>query len=288
MTQALLEKQNMRAGGDEDVGQYLKEIRRYPLLDAQQEQVLAMACAKGEETAIRTMVNSNLRLVVSVAREYTGRGVPLLDLIQEGSIGLLAAAKKYDHTKNCRFSTYASKWIHQGIRRYLYQHSAMIRMPEYTAERLSKVLAAKASLEKTGQAATAQTISSLCGLPEEKVQELLQLQVQICSLDAPLDTEEDGTLQLYLEDLQAPQPQQELVRQELKCAMESLLGQLPERQRQVLTLYYGMHDGTCHSLEQIGSLLEISKERARQIKNRALENMQKLGASLGLEDFLDD
>ena len=287
MTQALLEKQNMRAGGDEDVGQYLKEIRRYPLLDAQQEQVLAMACAKGEETAIRTMVNSNLRLVVSVAREYTGRGVPLLDLIQEGSIGLLAAAKKYDHTKNCRFSTYASKWIHQGIRRYLYQHSAMIRMPEYTAERLGKVLAAKASLEKTGQAATAQTISSLCGLPEEKVQELLQLQVQICSLDAPLDTEEDGTLQLYLEDLQAPQPQQELVRQELKCAMESLLGQLPERQRQVLTLYYGMHDGTCHSLEQIGSLLEISKERARQIKNQALENMQKLGASLGLEDFLD-
>ena len=288
MTQALLEKQNMRAGGDEDVGQYLKEIRRYPLLDAQQEQVLAMACAKGEETAIRTMVNSNLRLVVSVAREYTGRGVPLLDLIQEGSIGLLAAAKKYDHTKNCRFSTYASKWIHQGIRRYLYQHSAMIRMPEYTAERLGKVLAAKASLEKTGQAATAQTISSLCGLPEEKVQELLQLQVQICSLDAPLDMEEDGTLQLYLEDLQAPQPQQELVRQELKCAMESLLGQLPERQRQVLTLYYGMHDGTCHSLEQIGSLLEISKERARQIKNQALENMQKLGASLGLEDFLDD
>lgn len=287
MTQTLLEKPNSRTGGDEDVTQYLKEIRRYPLLDAQQEQVLAMACTRGEEEAIRTMVNSNLRLVVSVAREYAGRGVPLLDLIQEGSIGLLAAAKKYDHTKNCRFSTYASKWIHQGIRRYLYQHSAVIRMPEYTAQRLGQVLAAKASLEKEGKISTPERISSLCGLPEEKVAELLQLQVQVCSLDAPLGEEDAATLQGYLEDLQAAQPQQELVRQELKDTMESLLGQLPTRQRQVLTLYYGMEDGTCHSLEEIGALLEISKERARQIKNQALEKMQKMGTNLGLEDFLD-
>lgn len=288
MTQTLLEKPNIAAGGDEDVGQYLKEIRRYPLLDAQQEQALAMACARGEEEAVRTMVNSNLRLVVSVAREYAGRGVPLLDLIQEGSIGLLAAAKKYDHTKNCRFSTYASKWIHQAIRRYLYHHSAMIRMPEYTAERLGKVLAAKAALEKAGQLPTPEAISKISGLPEEKVDELLQLQVQVCSLDAPMGEEETATLQLYLEDLQAPQPQEEMVRRELKETMEALLGQLPDRQRQVLMLYYGMEDGTCYSLEQIGALLEISKERARQIKNQALEKMQKMGTSLGLEDFLDD
>ena len=290
MTQALLEKPNRPTGGDEGVGRYLKEIRRYPLLDDQQEQALAMACARGEEEAIRTMVNSNLRLVVSVAREYASRGVPLLDLIQEGSIGLLAAAKKYDHTKNCRFSTYASKWIHQAIRRYLYQHSEMIRVPEYTAERLWKVLSAKASLEKAGQAATPGAISELSGLPEEKVTQLLQMQVQVqvSSLDAPLAEEEDGTLQLYLEDLQAPQPQQELVRRELKSTVEALLGQLPQRQRQVLTLYYGMEDGTHYSLEQIGTLLEISKERARQIKNQALEKMQKMGTSLGLEDFLDD
>lgn len=288
MTQTLLEKPNIAAGGDEDVGQYLKEIRRYPLLDAQQEQALAMACARGEEEAVRTMVNSNLRLVVSVAREYAGRGVPLLDLIQEGSIGLLAAAKKYDHTKNCRFSTYASKWIHQAIRRYLYHHSAMIRMPEYTAERLGKVLAAKAALEKAGKSLTPEAISKISGLPEEKVDELLQLQVQVCSLDAPMGEEETATLQLYLEDLQAPQPQEEMVRRELKETMEALLGQLPDRQRQVLMLYYGMEDGTCYSLEQIGALLEISKERARQIKNQALEKMQKMGTSLGLEDFLDD
>ncbi len=288
MTQALLEKPNTHTGGDEDVGQYLKEIRRYPLLDAQQEQVLAMACARGEEEAVRTMVNSNLRLVVSVAREYAGRGVPLLDLIQEGSIGLLAAAKKYDHTKNCRFSTYASKWIHQAIRRYLYHHSAMIRMPEYTAQRLGQVLAAQASLEKEGQRATPEAISKLCGLPEEKVAQLLQLQVRFCSLDAPVGEEETATLQLYLEDLQAPQPQEEMVRQELKDTVEALLGQLPARQRQVLTLYYGMEDGTCHSLEEIGTLLEISKERARQIKNQALDKMQKMGTNLGLEDFLDD
>ena len=112
--------------------------------------------------------------------------------------------------------------------------------------------------------------------------------MQIFSLDATLGEEEDSTWQLYLEDMQAPQPQQEMVRRELKCTMDTLLSQLPERQRQVLALYYGMHDGMCHSLEQIGSLLEISKERARQIKNQALENMQKLGANLGLEDFLDD
>ena len=288
MTQALLEKSNMRTGGDEDVGQYLKEIRRYPLLDDKQEQELAKACARGEEGAVRTMVNSNLRLVVSVAREYAGRGVPLLDLIQEGSIGLLAAAKKFDHTKNCRFSTYASKWIHQAIRRYLYQHSEMIRVPEYTAQQLGKVLAAKDSLEKAGQDATIETISEVSGLPEEKVDELLQLQVQVCSLDAPMGEDETASLQLYLEDLQAPQPQEEMVRRELKCTMDALLGQLPDRQRQVLMLYFGMEDGTCHSLERIGDLLHISKERARQIKNQALEKMQKMGTSLGLEDFLDD
>lgn len=288
MTQVLLEKSNMPAGGDEDVGQYLKEIRRYPLLDDKQEQELAKACARGEEAAVRTMVNSNLRLVVSVAREYAGRGVPLLDLIQEGSIGLLAAAKKFDHTKNCRFSTYASKWIHQAIRRYLYQHSEMIRVPEYTAQQLGKVLAAKASLEKAGQDATIEMISEASGLPEEKVDELLQLQVRVCSLDAPMGENETSSLQFRLEDLQAPQPQEEMVRRELKCTMDALLGQLPDRQRQVLTLYYGMEDGTCHSLERIGILLHISKERARQIKNQALEKMQKMGTSLGLEDFLDD
>ena len=288
MTQALLEKSNMRTGGDEDVGQYLKEIRRYPLLDDKQEQELAKACARGEEAAVRTMVNSNLRLVVSVAREYAGRGVPLLDLIQEGSIGLLAAAKKFDHTKNCRFSTYASRWIHQAIRRYLYQHSEMIRVPEYTAQQLGKVLATQASLEKAGQDATIETISKVSGLPEEKVDELLQLQVRVCSLDAPMGEDETASLQLYLEDLQAPQPQEEMVRRELKCTMDALLGQLPDRQRQVLMLYFGMEDGTCHSLERIGDFLHISKERARQIKNQALEKMQKMGASLGLEDFLDD
>ena len=279
--------ENKNISPDEDVHSYLKEIRSYPLLTVEQERTLAKACAQGDEDAIRTMVNSNLRLVVSVAREYVGRGVPLMDLIQEGSIGLLTAARKFDHTMQTRFSTYATPWIRQGVSRYILNHAGLIRVPRHTMEQMRKLLAAKAALQQeTGKEPTAEEIASACQLPVQKVETLLSLLPQVCSLDAPMGDPEHDALQAMLEDLHAPQPQEELVRKELQHTMDALLGMLDGRQRQVLRLHFGMEDDTCHSLEEIGKLLGISKERARQIERQAMNKLRTYGADLGLEDFL--
>ena len=270
---------------EEDVRQYLSDIRSVPLLTQQQEQELARRCAGGDEEAIRQMVSANLRLVVSVAREYAGRGVPLMDLIQEGSIGLLAAAKKFDHTLQYRFSTYATKWIRQGVTRCLQEHGELIRVPAYTAEHIRKITVARAALlQETGQQPTAQAIAERCGIREDKVEKLLQLIPEVCSLDAPAG--EDNAISALLEDLQAPQPHEELIRQELRQTMDRLLSMLDERQRQILRLHFGMDDGKCYALEEIGQMLGISKERARQIEHQAIGKLQKQGADLGLEDFL--
>ncbi len=284
----LLEKQEMPIHCAEDeVQQYLQQIRAIPRLTPDQERELAMRCASGDEEAIRTMVSANLRLVVSVAKEYAGRGVPLLDLIQEGSIGLLIAAKKFDYTREYRFSTYATKWIRQGVSRCILNHAGLIRVPVHTAERIRKVLSARAALQQElEREPEAEEIAQRSGISVKKVKEYLSLIPEVCSLDAPAGGEEDGSLQLLLEDLQAPQPQEELVRKELEHTMDALLGQLTERQSRVLRLRFGMEDDTCYSLEAIGEKLGVSKERARQIEQQAMEKLQQLGTGLGLEDFL--
>lgn len=290
MTPEVLEKeiQPPVSAGEDDARQFLGEIRQYPRLTPEEEKELARRCAQGDEDAIRCMVNSNLRLVVSIAREYAGRGVPLLDLIQEGSIGLLVAAKKFDYTLDFRFSTYATKWIRQGVTRCLMNQSGSIRVPLHTAERMRKVDATRgALLQETGKEPTNAEIARRLNMPEEKVARLRRLTPETCSLDAPAGEDDDGTLRLLLEDAQAPQPQEELIRRELENTMDRLLGTLNERQQQVLRLRFGMADGKCYSLEDIGIRLGVSKERARQIEKQAMGKLRKLGADMGLEDFLE-
>ena len=288
MTAALLEKdKNPMPAAEDEVGQYLSEIRAYPRLTAEEERELARLCAAGDEDAVRRMVNANLRLVVSVAREYAGRGVPLLDLVQEGSIGLLAAARKFDYTLDYRFSTYATKWIRQGVTRCLLNHAGLIRVPAHTAERMRKVLNARSTLhQQLEREPTVDEIAQMSGIPEGKVCQLLELIPEVCSLDAPVGDEE-GTLALLLEDIQTPQPQEELVRRELKDALDGLIAALNPRQQQILRLRYGMEDGVCRSFEEIGKVLGISKERARQIERLAMDKLQRLGEGLGLEDYLE-
>ena len=274
---------------EEDMTQFLREIRSIPRLSEEEERALARRCAEGDEEAIRQMVNTNLRLVVCVAREYAGRGVSLLDLIQEGSIGLLTAARKFDHTLDYRFSTYATKWIRQGISRYLSDQAELIRIPEHTGERMRRILVTAASIQQeTGAEPTAADIAQKLDMKAEKVEQLMALMPEVCSLDLPAGEGEKGTLGALIEDDRTPQPQEELVRRELEQTMENLLGSLEPRQRQILELHFGMKDGICHSLEEIGRQLGISKERARQIERNAMEKLQKMGAAMGLEDFLNE
>ncbi len=284
MTEGLLE---ITAPQSDDVGRYIQEIRSYPRLTAEEERELAMACRAGDEEAVRKMVSANLRLVVSVAREYADRGVPLLDLFQEGSIGLLIAAKNFDYTLEYRFSTYATKWIRQRIWRYIAAHMGLIRVPEHTAQRVRQVLSARTKLmQQLQREPTDEELAQACEITVERVNTLLGYVPEICSLDAPVGKEEDGTLGVLLEDTQTPQPFESLVRQELKETLEELLGKLDARYSLVLRLRFGMEDGVCYTQEEIGRKLGVSKERVRQIEQQAIKKLAKWSAGLGLEDFL--
>lgn len=262
---------------EDSVELYLRQIRQIPMLSPEQELRLARDSAAGDPEAIRALVDANLRLVVSVAKGYAGCGVPLLDLIQEGSIGLLAAARKFDPAMNCRFSTYATKWIRHGVTRCILKHSGLIRVSQRTAEKARRIAAARQAL---GPEADLDAIAAHCGMERSQVEKTLALMPEVFSLD-------DGPAQVLLEDIRASEPQQELVRQELKNTLDGLLDQLTDRQKQVLRLRFGMVDGVCHTQAQIGNILGISKERARQIEQEAVKKLQKLSAGLGLEDFLD-
>lgn len=284
MTEGLMD---ITAPHSDDVGRYLKEIRSYPRLSVEEERELAMACKAGDQEAVRKMVNANLRLVVSVAREYADRGIPLLDLFQEGSIGLLIAAKNFDYAREYRFSTYATKWIRQRISRYIANHIGLIRIPEHMAEHIRGVLNQRAKLmQELQREPTTEELAESCDLTVERVAALLRYIPEICSLDVPVGKEEDDTLGVLLEDTQTPQPFESLVRQELKETLEELLGKLDARQSLVLRLRFGMEDDVCYSQEEIGKKLGVSKERARQIEQQAIHNFKKLSAGLGLEDFL--
>lgn len=275
--------------GEDDIRQFLAEIRHVPMLTPLEEKELAIRCNHGDEDAVKEMVKANLRLVVSVAKEYAGRGVPLLDLIQEGSIGLLTAARKFDHTLDYRFSTYATKWIRQGVTQYLTNNSGLIRVPAYTAERMHKVLQAKAALlQKNGREATDAELAEYCGLTPERVRQLLDWNPETCSLDAPAGADGEDSFGSLLKDQISPEPHEKLVREELSRTMEMLLSMLTDRQRMVLRLHFGMEDGICYSLEQISIRFGVSKERVRQIERQAMDRLKSLGANLGLEDFLNE
>ena len=291
MTEALAERkdnQNAVHSGDEDVRQYIQEIRRFPLLNPEEELALAKRCAAGEAEALRLMVSSNLRLVVAIAREYAGRGVPLLDLIQEGSIGLISAAKGFDYREGARFSAYAARSIRNRIAKVLSSDSGVIRVTAYGAEQLRRVNRVRRRyLVELGREPELSEISGETGIPESKVLELLHQSPEVCSLDAAVGEDSDTSVGMLLPGDEELEPQAVLIRQEMKGLLDALIGQLNDRQQRILRLRYGMEDGICHSREEIGISEGLSRERVRQIEHQAIKRLNTLGAELGLEDFLE-
>ena len=255
---------------------YLREIGQIPLLDPEEEKELGKRISEGDETARKRLAEGNLRLVVSLAKHFTGRGVPFLDLIQEGNMGLMRAAEKYDYTMENRFSTYASWWIREAMQRAIDQQSREIRVPVHVAENMKKVQKAAKDLQQSlGRDATTQEIAEKIGKSEEDVKTILTYLQNPVSLETPVGEDGENSLGDLVEDKRESTPEEAmetLVEQE---EVSELLSSLNEREQTVIRLRYGLADGRTHTLEEIGDEMGVTRERVRQIEARAMEKLRK-------------
>jgi RNA polymerase primary sigma factor len=256
---------------------YLRSIGRVPLLDAEQEVMLAKRIERGDMAAKQHMVEANLRLVVSIAKGYVGRGLTFLDLIQEGSLGLIRAVEKFDHRRGYKFSTYATWWIRQAVSRALADKARTIRIPVHMVERLNKLISAERMLiQQLGREPTAEEIAEELECEVREVRDVLRLAQQPVSLEKPMGEEDDSALADFVEDVSAESPFEiasEALRRE---NITRVLASLPRREREVLELRYGIVGGRARTLEEVGRAFNITRERVRQIENRTLKKLQTL------------
>ena len=255
---------------------YLNEIGQIPLLDAEEEKELGRRSVDGDEEARRRLEEGNLRLVVSIAKHYTGRGIPLMDLIQEGNIGLMRAVEKYDFTKENRFSTYASWWIKEAIQRAIDQQSREIRVPVHVAEAMKKVQCISKELQQSlGREATPEEIAEKLGdKSTEDVKNILSYLQNPVSLETPVGEDGENNLGDMVEDKASPTPEEAMNLLVQKEEVSELLNALNDREKQVIRLRYGLEDGKTHTLEEIGEELKVTRERVRQIESRAMEKLR--------------
>ena len=256
---------------------YLNEIGQIPLLSEEEERELGRRSASGDEEARRRLSEGNLRLVVSLAKHYTGRGIPLMDLIQEGNIGLMRAAEKYDHTKENRFSTYAAWWIREAMQRAIDQQSREIRVPVHVAENMKRVQkTAKELQQELGRDATPGEIAEkMVYKTEEEVKDIINYLQSPVSLETPVGDDGESSLGDMVEDRSEPTPEEAMNLIAEKEEVEELLGRLNERERSVIRLRYGLDGGKTHTLEEIGESLGVTRERVRQIEARAMEKLRR-------------
>ena len=256
---------------------YLNEIGQIPLLSEEEERSLGEKSARGDEEARRKLSESNLRLVVSLAKRYTGRGVPLMDLIQEGNMGLMRAAQKYDYTKENRFSTYASWWIKEAMQRAIDQQSREIRVPVHVAENMKRVQKTGRELQQSlGRDVTPKEIAEKLGdKTEEEVKNILNYLQSPVSLETPVGDDGENSLGDMVEDRTEPTPEEAMNALVQQQEVKELLETLSDRERQVIRLRYGLDDEKPHTLEEIGEILGVTRERVRQIEARALEKLRK-------------
>lgn len=273
---------------DDPVKVYLKEIGRVPLLSADEEINLAVRMSEGDLAARRRLSEANLRLVVSIAKRYVGRGMQFLDLIQEGNLGLIKAVEKFDHTKGFKFSTYATWWIRQAITRAIADQARTIRIPVHMVETINKVKKVSSQLlHKNGHEPTAEEIAEELSMPADKVREIMRVAQEPVSLETPIGEEEDSHLGDFIPDDDAPAPADAASHILLKEQLSEVLQTLTPREEKVLRLRFGLEDGRSRTLEEIGKEFNVTRERIRQIEAKALRKLRHPSRSKRLKDFLD-
>ena len=273
---------------DDPVRMYLKEIGKVPLLTPEEEQELARRMADGDEEAKRRMAEANLRLVVSIAKRYVGRGMLFLDLIQEGNLGLIKAVDKFDYTKGYKFSTYATWWIRQAITRAIADQARTIRIPVHMVETINKVIrVSRQLLQELGHDPSAEEIAEEMGMPVDKVRDILKIAQEPVSLETPIGEEEDSHLGDFIPDEDASEPSEAASFSLLKEQLMSVLDTLTPREKKVLELRFGIIDGRTRTLEEVGKEFNVTRERIRQIEAKALRKLRHPSRSKKLRDFLN-
>lgn len=270
------------------VRMYLKEIGRVPLLNAEQEIALAKRIEVGEEEAKQELAEANLRLVVSIAKRYVGRGMSFLDLIQEGNMGLMKAVDKFDYRLGFKFSTYATWWIRQAITRAIADQARTIRIPVHMVETINKLIRIQRQLlQDLGREPTPEEIGAEMDMPTNKVRDILKIAQEPVSLETPIGEEDDSHLGDFIEDKEATSPEQHASYEMLKEQLEEVLDTLTDREENVLRLRFGLDDGRTRTLEEVGRVFGVTRERIRQIEAKALRKLRHPSRSNQLRDFLD-
>lgn len=273
---------------DDHVRMYLKEIGKVQLLSAEEEVALAKAMGEGSEEAKQRLVEANLRLVVSIAKRYVGRGMLFLDLIQEGNLGLIKAVEKFDYTKGYKFSTYATWWIRQAITRAIADQARTIRIPVHMVETINKLIrVSRQLLQEKGREPLPEEIAEEMGISEEKVREIMKIAQEPVSLETPIGEEEDSHLGDFIPDDDAPAPSDAASSTLLKEQLISVLSQLTPREEKVLRLRFGLDNGRPRTLEEVGTVFGVTRERIRQIEAKALRKLRHPSRSKKLKDFLE-
>ena len=267
---------------EDPVRMYLKEIGKVPLLTAEEEVDLAKRMAEGDESAKKRLAEANLRLVVSIAKRYVGRGMLFLDLIQEGNLGLIKAVEKFDYHKGFKFSTYATWWIRQAITRAIADQARTIRIPVHMVETINKLIrVSRQLLQDLGREPTPEEIAAELDMPVDRVREILK------SLETPIGEEEDSHLGDFIQDDNVPVPAEAAAQTLLKEQLDEVLDTLTEREQKVLRLRFGMNDGRARTLEEVGKEFDVTRERIRQIEAKALRKLRHPSRSRKLRDYLD-
>ncbi|MDU4935300.1 MAG: RNA polymerase sigma factor RpoD, partial [Peptostreptococcaceae bacterium] len=273
---------------DDPVRMYLKEIGKIPLLKPHEEVELAKRMLEGDEIAKQRLVEANLRLVVSIAKRYVGRGMLFLDLIQEGNLGLIKAVEKFDYEKGFKFSTYATWWIRQAITRAIADQARTIRIPVHMVETINKLIrVSRQLLQELGRDPKPEEIAKEMEMTEEKVREIMKIAQDPVSLETPIGEEEDSHLGDFIPDDDAPAPAEAAAYSLLKEQIEEVLGSLNEREQKVLKLRFGLEDGRARTLEEVGKEFDVTRERIRQIEAKALRKLRHPSRSKKLRDYLD-